>query len=113
MRRMRSIRSKSPFPPHNLARLKRVRELIDGLKPVADAFLSQNIGIELLERALRHAFARSAAARFKKKNGAVNVSKAAAVTGIPRAALTRLLNDHILIDDLAVHTPIERISLAW
>ena len=113
MRRMRGTKPKIRLPSDSTARVKRALAVVDGLTSASELFISQNIGVEFLERALRRAFARAAAARYKKKNGTVNLAQAAAITGIPRASLRHLLDDRTLIRDLSVQTPIERVSLGW
>lgn len=82
---------------------------------LASALLPHSITPSTFSRLAREAFVKAAADHSRLRNGRINQSKIAALTGLPRKEISRILNRR-LADFEASHearTPAERVVQGW
>lgn len=85
------------------------------LVELATALLPHRITPSTFSRLAREAFVKAAAGRSRLRNGRVNHSKVAALTGLPRRQISRILNSRVagLKPDRKTRTPTERVVEGW
>ena len=89
-----------------------LRYLLDQL---ALALLPRGVTPNTFSRLAREAFIRAASGHARLRNGKVNHSKVAALTGLPRKEIRRILNrpSIALESDSTTRTPSERVVRGW
>lgn len=82
---------------------------------LALALLPHGITPNTFSRLAREAFVNAAADRSRLRNGRINQSKVAALTGLPRREISRILNSRVagFEADRKTRTPIERVVQGW
>lgn len=85
------------------------------LAELASALLPRHITPNTFSRLAREAFVKAAADRSRLRNGRINHSKVAALTGLPRREISRILNWRVadLAPDRKTRTPAERVVQGW
>lgn len=91
------------------------KDLQQLLVELASALLPHSITPNKFSRLAREAFVKAAADRSRLRNGRINRSKVAALTGLPRKEISRILNRHIadFEEDHKTRTPTERVVQGW
>ena len=84
------------------------------LVELASALIPLSITPSMFSKLARAAFVRAAADRSRLRNGRINHSKVAALTGLPRKEIARILKWPARSDgDLKTLTPTERVLQGW
>jgi hypothetical protein len=85
------------------------------LVELASALLPRRITPDTFSRLAREAFVKAAADRSRLRNGRINHSKVAALTGLPRREISRILNRRVVDveSDRKGRTPAERVVQGW
>jgi hypothetical protein len=90
-------------------------ELQQLLVELAAALLPHGVTPSGFSRLAREAFVEAAADRSRLRNGRINHSKVAAITGLPRRQISRILNRQAVgvALDRKARTPTERVVQGW
>lgn len=107
--------SKTSVRTLNKVAFRRDRAALELLLVLSDLLVSAGLTPKRFAELAKWAFVQSAASKARLRNGRINQSKVAVLTGLPRNEVKRLLTAKGEATDLrmAQLTPVERVIAAW